>query len=84
MTDNRRTDADPLRNQNEPDRGDGIPGDADAADIVGRTGEEMPEVAHDEGAAGNMSPDELADFEEGIVQGEARPTSKVPPVASPD
>jgi hypothetical protein len=32
--------------------GDGvleIPGDTDAADIVGRTGEEMPEVAHDHG-----------------------------------
>ena len=36
------------RNQNEPDTGDEIPGDTDAADIVGRTGEEMPEVAHDE------------------------------------
>lgn len=26
-----------------------IPGDTSAADIVSRTGEEMPEVAHDEG-----------------------------------
>lgn len=30
-------------------RGAEIPGDTDAADIVSRTGEEMPEVAHDEG-----------------------------------
>lgn len=37
------------RNQNEQDPGTEIPGDADAPDIVGRTGEEMPEVAHDDG-----------------------------------
>jgi hypothetical protein len=37
------------RNQNEQDTGEEIPGDADAPDIVGRTGEEMPEVAHDDG-----------------------------------
>ena len=37
------------RNQNEPDPGTEIPGDMDAADIVGRTGEEMPAVAHDNG-----------------------------------
>ncbi len=37
------------RNQNEQDPGTEVPGDTDAADIVGRTGEEMPEVAHDEG-----------------------------------
>jgi len=37
------------RNQNEPDPGTESPGDTDAADIVGRTGEEMPEVAHDSG-----------------------------------
>ena len=37
------------RNQNEQDPGTEIPGDTDAPDIVGRTGEEMPEVAHDEG-----------------------------------
>jgi hypothetical protein len=35
------------RNQNEQDPGTEIPGDTDAPDIVGRTGEEMPEVAHD-------------------------------------
>ena len=37
------------RNQNEQDPGTETPGDTDAADIVGRTGEEMPEVAHDAG-----------------------------------
>jgi hypothetical protein len=37
------------RNQNRQPSGTEIPGDTDAADIVGRTGEEMPEVAHDEG-----------------------------------
>ena len=36
------------RNQNEQDPGTETPGDTDAADIVGRTGEEMPEVAHDD------------------------------------
>jgi hypothetical protein len=40
------------RDQNEPAHGTDIPGDTDAADIVGRTGEEMPEVAHDEGPGG--------------------------------
>jgi hypothetical protein len=35
------------RNQNNPRTGEEIPGDTDAPDIVGRTGEEMPEVAHD-------------------------------------
>ena len=37
------------RNQNEQEPGTEIPGDTDAPDIVGRTGEEMPEVAHDDG-----------------------------------
>jgi hypothetical protein len=37
------------RHQNEPDPGTEIPGDTDAPDIVGRTGEEMPEVVHDGG-----------------------------------
>jgi hypothetical protein len=37
------------RNRNTRDSGSEIPGDADAADIVSRTGEEMPEVAHDDG-----------------------------------
>ena len=37
------------RNQNEQDPGTEMPGDTDAADIVGRTGEEMAEVAHDAG-----------------------------------
>ena len=36
------------RNQNDQQTGTDIPGDTDAPDIVGRTGEEMPEVAHDE------------------------------------
>jgi hypothetical protein len=40
---------DGARNQNEQDPGTEIPGDTDAPDIVGRTGEEMPDVAHDEG-----------------------------------
>jgi hypothetical protein len=37
------------RNQNDPDDGREIPGDTGAPDIVGRTGEEMPEKAHDSG-----------------------------------
>lgn len=37
------------RHQNDPDDGREIPGETDAPDIVGRTGEEMPEVAHDNG-----------------------------------
>ena len=41
--------ADTGRNQNEQDPGTELPGDTDASDIVGRTGEEMPQVAHDEG-----------------------------------
>jgi len=36
-------------NQNEQDPGTEIPGDTEAPDIVGRTGEEMPEVSHDDG-----------------------------------
>ena len=36
------------RNQNEPATTTETPGDTQAPDIVGRTGEEMPEVAHDE------------------------------------
>ena len=40
---------DDHRNQNEQDPGTEIPGDTDAPDIAGRTGEEMPEVAHDDG-----------------------------------
>jgi hypothetical protein len=40
---------DDHRNQNEQPTGSEIPGDTDAPDIVGRTGEEMPEVAHDDG-----------------------------------
>lgn len=35
--------------QNQPHTGTEVPGDTDAPDIVGRTGEEMPEVAHDNG-----------------------------------
>ncbi len=38
------------RNQNDQSSGTDISGDTDAPDIVGRTGEEMPEVAHDDGA----------------------------------
>jgi hypothetical protein len=49
-----------ARNQNDPDSGVETPGDTDAADIVGRTGEEMPEVAHDSGfgehPADNLDP----------------------------
>lgn len=40
---------DDTRNQNEKAQGTEVPGDTDAPDIVGRTGEEMPEVAHDDG-----------------------------------
>jgi hypothetical protein len=39
---------DASRNQNEPASGTETPGDTEASDIVGRTGEEMPDVAHDE------------------------------------
>jgi hypothetical protein len=42
------TEAD-HRHQNDRAEGGEVPGDTDAADIVGRTGEEMPEVAHDDG-----------------------------------
>lgn len=52
-----KTPDDRGRNQNEQDPGTELPGDTDAGDIVGRTGEEMPEVAHDEG------PDHLEDHE---------------------
>ena len=45
------------RNQNEQDDGSEIPGDTDAPDIVGRTGEEMPEVAHDAGHGSEHPPD---------------------------
>lgn len=44
----RRDTPDDHRHQNNRDQGTETPGDTDAADIVGRTGEEMPEVAHDE------------------------------------
>ena len=44
---NKSTSPDSHRNQNETDDQKEIPGDTNAADIVGRTGEEMPEVAHD-------------------------------------
>jgi len=37
-----------VRNQRERQTAAETPGDSDAADIVGRTGEEMPEAAHDE------------------------------------
>ena len=37
------------RNQNEQERGTEVPGDTDAPDIVGRTGEEMSDGAHDNG-----------------------------------
>jgi hypothetical protein len=49
---------DDSRNQNEQDPGTETPGDTDAPDIVGRTGEEMPEVAHDNG------PDHLNDHDD--------------------
>jgi hypothetical protein len=39
------------RDRDDPDGASEIPGDTDAADIVGPTGEEMPEVAHDHGDA---------------------------------
>jgi hypothetical protein len=39
------------RKQQDHDEGSEIPGDTEAPDIVGRTGEEMPEVAHDFGGA---------------------------------
>lgn len=46
------------RNQNDSRDGSDIPGDTGAADIVGRTGEEMPEVAHDGGQGQDDSPDD--------------------------
>jgi hypothetical protein len=47
------------RNQNNPDSGLEVPGDTDASDIVGRTGEEMPEVAHDGHDEAAHEPSEL-------------------------
>ena len=41
-----------LSSDMSPDRrlgGTKVPGDTNASDIVSRTGEEMPDVAHDEG-----------------------------------
>jgi hypothetical protein len=49
------------RNQNDPSDGTEQPGDTNAGDIVGRTGEEMPEVAHDQGV------DEITDPPDGQV-----------------
>lgn len=46
---------DNTRNQNEQDPGTEIPGDTDAPDIVGRTGEEMPDVVHDNGPVPDKS-----------------------------
>ena len=46
---------DPTGRDPSPRRAE-TPGDTDAHDIVGRTGEEMPEVAHDEGPP--ISPDD--------------------------
>jgi hypothetical protein len=46
---NQNDSPDTNRTQNEMDNSKEIPGDTNAADIVGRTGEEMPEVAHDGG-----------------------------------
>ncbi|HXG87484.1 MAG TPA: hypothetical protein VNJ02_04035 [Vicinamibacterales bacterium] len=40
-------DSDTIRNQNDQRTRTEVAGDTDAPDIVGRTGEEMPEVAHD-------------------------------------
>jgi hypothetical protein len=40
------TDSD-HRHQNDPRSGTEMPGDTNAADISGRTGEEMPEATHD-------------------------------------
>lgn len=45
----KRTADSDSRHQNHPDTGKEMPGDTNASDIVGRTGEEMPEVAHDQG-----------------------------------
>jgi hypothetical protein len=39
----------PRRKIHNQDVGTDMPGDTDAPDIVGPTGEEMPEVAHDNG-----------------------------------
>jgi hypothetical protein len=50
--------------RDEPVRGREIPGDTNASDIVGRTGEEMPEVAHDDGELDHpLAPDEPSDDE---------------------
>ena len=50
------------RNQNEPASKTETPGDTQAPDIVGRTGEEMPEVAHDE-------PDETTEAQRSPTRG---------------
>jgi hypothetical protein len=80
----KRSDDNDNSYQSDQREGVEIPGDTDAADIVGRTGEEMPEVAHDTG--GRMDPDELADFEEDVVQGDTRKPSRLSPggIPAPD
>ena len=72
-----RKSASQDRNPNDQETGTEVPGDTDAADIVGRTGEEMPEVAHDarresEEAEGQLGPDELPDPTEVIMNHEAK------------
>jgi hypothetical protein len=59
---NKHTSPDTHRNQNEMDDQKEIPGDTNAADIVGRTGEEMPEVAHDS-PDGELPEDNVTDSE---------------------
>ena len=46
------------RDQNDSSHGWGTPGDTDAGDIVGRTGEEMLDVAHDGGQDDDDSPND--------------------------
>jgi len=57
-----KKDSSPSRKQDEPASGGEEPGDENATDIVGRTGEEMPDVAHDDGGFDlPMTPDEETD-----------------------
>ena len=66
------------RNQNDPQSEDEQPGDTNAADIVGRTGEEMPEVAHDQGR------DEINDPPDGNVADDDFVKPPRSPRAGPD
>lgn len=67
VTSEKKEDAE-NRNQNEQDRGTDTPGDSDAPDIVGRTGEEMPEVTHDAGSGEYLQDNIDSQTQQGVVR----------------